>query len=548
MVFLGIARLKGHRFRFDLPKRLGVDITQTADGFTYSQSQKGHTLFTIHASKLIQYKGDQAELHDVTITLYGPEGSGRSDKIYGSDFSYDRKQGIARATGAVQIDFASPEGKPLSGVGRNPAAQTPGEPRSVGSAVHVTTSGVTFNQATGEATTDQRVDFVLARAAGSAIGATYSAKDGVLVLDHAVALTTRETDASALTTIHADHAQLLRDTRLAYLIKADALAQGRRSSSDEATVSFRSDGSAEQVEARGHVRLTTEDNAEVHSGSAILKLDPRSQPLSAELSGGVTYHSDDGRQTMQGSAVAGTLSFTPAPAFSGTESAAAKTAKRQELRHARFRNAVTFVLQQRSLAGDPNGSATREMRASQLDIDFAPGADGVSQPQHVLGVGGAMVNLHDIPSKGPAKTTSIAADQLLATLANGREFKLLDGQGNTRVVDTSADGATSTSTGDTLHVVLSAGPGSAPNPGLHTGAGARRVANHPSAAGASGGADAQIETAAQSGSVTLVQVPPADAKNADGTPESPIHATAQHGGVSRCNTVAGDDGRCSPPQ
>src|SRR5580704_1563467 len=88
--FFLYARYRFHRFEKDLPERLGVNIEQTANGFTYSQSSQGHTLYTIHASKLFQYKeGGKATLHDVQITLYGAPGSNRTDKISGSEFDYD---------------------------------------------------------------------------------------------------------------------------------------------------------------------------------------------------------------------------------------------------------------------------------------------------------------------------------------------------------------------------------------------------------------------------------------------------------------------------
>src|ERR1700745_3548867 len=88
--FIFYARYRIHRLAKDLPAKLGIDIQQTANGFTYSQSSKGHTFFTIHASNLIQYKaGAHAPPHDVHIPLYGPGGSSRTDKIYGSDFDYD---------------------------------------------------------------------------------------------------------------------------------------------------------------------------------------------------------------------------------------------------------------------------------------------------------------------------------------------------------------------------------------------------------------------------------------------------------------------------
>ena len=538
--FLVIARLEGHGLHFNLPGRLGADISQTADGFTWSQSQKGHTLFTIHASKLVEYKGDQAELHDVTITLYGAEGSGRSDKIYGSDFLYDRKQGIARATGAVQIDFASPDVRPdvRTDMRTAPGSDTAGSPAGAGAAppgqaantIHVNTSGVVFNQKTGDATTDQRVDFVLPRATGSALGASYNAKEGVLILDQSVELVARpaaqgpgslQAPSADDTVLHAAHAQLLRETHQAYLLQADAASGGRHTASDQAIVTFRQDGSAQLIDARGHVRITTEDGSQVHAANAVIDLDAASHPTLADLSGGVTYFADQDGRTMQGSAVSGTLSFTAAATTPGAGNPARQSG--QQLHHAQFRNAVAFVLQQHSLPGDPNGSATREMHASTVDIDFAPGADGRSQAQQVLGAGGARANLHDVPSKGPATTTLIEGDQLLATLADGREFRVLDGKGDTKVVDTAANGATSTSTGDTLHVTFSRSAAA--------GAGAKRVsgsgAGAAGAASAEGAASAQVDTAVQTGHVSLDQTPAAGAKNADGSASSPFHATAQ---------------------
>src|SRR3954447_16187331 len=82
--FFLLTRYKISHFGRDLPGRLGVNIQQDANGFTYSKSQGGHTLFTLHASKLIQYKGNgRATLHNVSISLYGQDGS-RNDHVYGN--------------------------------------------------------------------------------------------------------------------------------------------------------------------------------------------------------------------------------------------------------------------------------------------------------------------------------------------------------------------------------------------------------------------------------------------------------------------------------
>ncbi len=94
-----------------VPAKIGLEIKQTATGFTVSKSQQGRTLFTIQASKAVQFKqGGHAELHEVQITLYGSDSS-RFDQIRGADFEYDQQSGNVIAKGEVQIDLqANPGG------------------------------------------------------------------------------------------------------------------------------------------------------------------------------------------------------------------------------------------------------------------------------------------------------------------------------------------------------------------------------------------------------------------------------------------------------
>src|SRR5579863_364954 len=94
-----------------VPEKMGLEIKQSATGFTVSKSEQGRTLFKIQASKAVQFKqGGHAELHDVQITLYGSD-STRFDRIRGADFEYDQQSGNVIAKGEVQIDLQSnPEG------------------------------------------------------------------------------------------------------------------------------------------------------------------------------------------------------------------------------------------------------------------------------------------------------------------------------------------------------------------------------------------------------------------------------------------------------
>ena len=56
----------------NIPKQLGLDIQQTSDGFSLSKSEGGRTIYTIRASKAVQFKaGGRAELKNVHIVVYG---------------------------------------------------------------------------------------------------------------------------------------------------------------------------------------------------------------------------------------------------------------------------------------------------------------------------------------------------------------------------------------------------------------------------------------------------------------------------------------------
>lgn len=458
--FFVYARYRLHRLERDLPARLGINIQQTASGYTYSQSSGGHTLFTIHASRLIQYKrGGNATLHDVSIMLYGPPGSNRIDRISGSDFDYDPKDQIVQARGAVSID--------LQGLGSNNTAQQ--------DRIHVTTSGLVFNQKTGEADTGQHTEFAFPKASGSCTGAHYNSRTGVLVLDSQIALTTTTQGSPAV--IHAAHAQIERATGLAHLLDPQTVYKSETASSDSAIVAFRPNGSAQSIHAQGHVRVVSNNGSVVTAADSVTQLNDASQPQTIDLTGGVTYASKSSGQEMHGTAGSGTLTFGP----------------NSMLRHAQFRGAVNFADQVFHLSHDPNGTALRDMHANTLDIDFAPGPRGKSAvAQKALAVGNAVVALRTVPSKGPKQSTVISGDRLVAALTpDGRAIRQLDGTGHTRIVDLARDGSTNTSIGDTLHVTFSVPPA--------------RSANR--SASASAAQPSQIETAIQDGHVILTQKP-----------------------------------------
>ncbi len=106
-VFLAVAKCRNPFNRRDLPKRLGIDIQQEANGVTYSHALGAHSQFKIHASKVVQLKQGIVQLHDVKIELYGrrrqPRGPHRGRRVR---IRPEERQGDGRGAGGDYADAA----------------------------------------------------------------------------------------------------------------------------------------------------------------------------------------------------------------------------------------------------------------------------------------------------------------------------------------------------------------------------------------------------------------------------------------------------------
>jgi lipopolysaccharide export system protein LptA len=480
-------RWQGRRLGHDVPYGLGSSVQQSTQGFTHSESRGGHTIYSLHASKAVQFKSDgHLELHDVSITLYSAQGA-PSNRIYGSAFDWDPAKGTARAMGEVQIDL---QGSPASGAQAGKATTDDGEDKNT---VHVKTSGLVFNKQTGLASTTERIEFHLAQAAGSATGASFDSQTGIMILDADVAFNS-SVGGNPLS-VRAHHAQYDRASRLLYLLQDVTDYADSRSSSDQATVSFRADGSAYQMEAQGNVVLTGSDGQQINTRKAHIDLGPKSEPQQAIMDGGLLYVADNSARVMHGSASSGTLLFGP----------------QSTIKHAQLRDAVSVVDEEKlppvpsassKSKQNPPESTTRQIGATKVDIDFTSGPDRRPVAEHILAVGGARLNVHTIYAKTPPEDTTVTGDQLFATLVDGEVLSSLRGTGHTGLVDVSTSGVKQTSTGDNLLLTF-APPRLAPTkPEAKVAKGKTEPPTPPQPA-------AQLQSAVQVGNVTLAQETPA---------------------------------------
>ena len=273
-----------------VPGKIGLEIQQSAQGFTISKSEQGRTLFKLQASKAVQFKSSgEVELHEVAVTLYGRDSS-RFDQVYGKNFEYDPKSGDVTSQGEVQIDLqANPQGLLSSD-------QTP--PKELKNPIHMRTTNLVFNKNSGDAWTPAEIDFSVPQASGSAVGAKYSAQTETLTLQSRIRI---EMNGAQSSTLDADQAVLKKNPREILLRSPHAHSNQKQGQADELTLFLRDDNTLDHALAAGHVLMespakgvtepTNRGKAVPASSAAADKLDVamnyRNQVRNAMLSGNV---------------------------------------------------------------------------------------------------------------------------------------------------------------------------------------------------------------------------------------------------------------------
>jgi lipopolysaccharide export system protein LptA len=405
------------------PGILGVNIQQSTQGFTLSKSEAGRTLFTIHASKAVQYQeGGKAELRDVSIIVYGRL-SNRYDQIYGDDFEYDPHSGEVTAKGEVHID--------LEGNAQGPLNLDQATPQELKNPIHMKTSGLSFNAKSGVASTRQRIEFRVPQGHGAAVGAGYDSRASTLTLDSNIVV--RSTDESA-TTITARHGVITKGPSRAVLEGVRVAREAGSFASDQLTVYLRDDNTIEHMLATGDVRAETKGKSatEVRSQRAEAWITGKNALKAAEFSGSVQLNST-GEQAMQGTAGKVRIAFA-------AQNRAEKVVAGEGVK----------LLQQTS-----GSKAVHPVEIAAASIEFL--MNGGRALQQAVTSGPAQVTL--LPAAGTsgpdAGQTVATAGRFQARFNRQNRIDHLNGAPDTKVVSSSPGQPDKTSTGDTLEVTFS---------------------------------------------------------------------------------------------
>jgi lipopolysaccharide export system protein LptA len=421
------ARNKVQNALKEVPAKIGVEIQQSAQGFTYSHSEGSHTLFKIQASKSVQYKdGGRVELHDVTITLYGRDSS-RFDQIYGADFEYDPRSGDVVGKGQVQMDLeANPEGL------IHPDQATPKELKNP---VHLVTRNLLFNQKTGNANTQERVEFSLPQANGSALGLSYVANTTILTLQSQVDVDFHGATPARLTAIHGT---ITKNPRVVDLDLPRMQNGARRATADKGTLFLRADNTVERILASGNVQVESEASGSEKVQSDQMELlvaEKQDAVRSATFSGDVRVE-NSGPQPVQGNAGRVVLNFTGNNVLSTVHS----------------QDNVRLVQHQKPAS---TSASAQDVEVTASVVDFVV-ADG-RRLQRADTSGAAQIALRPVPGTG--QQTLVTAGKFQADFDDLGQLASLRGAPNARIVSQTPGQPDRVSTSNTLGASFHPGSG-----------------------------------------------------------------------------------------
>jgi lipopolysaccharide export system protein LptA len=434
-----IARWHVQPVLHNIPKSLGIDIQQTSDGFALSKSEGGRTIYTIRASKAVQFKaGGHADLRNVHIVVYG-RNHDRYDQIYGDQFTYNPETGDIQAVGEVHIDLQENAEGP-----KRPDQATPEELRNP---LHLVTNSLTFNQKSGIAQTDEVVQFRTEQAVGSGKGAYYDSRQNELQLKSDIHVVTTGAHPATIT---GTSGFIQKVPRQAVLLNAKVEQPDKTLTADKATLLFEPDNTVQHALAEGNVHIQDRGPSvvDVFGPRGDLNMGPKNSLQQAIVSGGAKFDST-GASIAHGSADTFVLDFE---------------AENQPSRFHMVKNARMKQDPQPGKAG--NSGQPMEIAADRLDYQLENG----NQLKTADTAGKAWITILPMPAGSkpdPAKgrknqdmgggnsTTVATAGKFHATFDDNNHIQTLHGWPNAKIVSSTPGEPDKVSTSDKLDVAFS---------------------------------------------------------------------------------------------
>jgi lipopolysaccharide export system protein LptA len=277
-----------------LPAKIAAGVDQQTQAFSLSKSLGGQALYKIQASQVTNFKDTgKTILHNVSIQVFGKKGD-REDHITAEECEFDPVSGSLFIPGEVEMEIEAPPAEPVKGTKQ--AASNP---------IHIATSALSFNQNTGQATTDREVRFRFTRGEGSSQGAIYNPQDQTITMKSQARFTLWKTEEDgkrdASGTLHSEK-------------KIDPAPAGTPPGEEEAThvaaSSLRWEHNGRKILLTAPVEIT-QGSRQLRAGDSEIFLDEEQRAQRATLGGGVQAADNNSRQQSEVAASRSQLEFTP---------------------------------------------------------------------------------------------------------------------------------------------------------------------------------------------------------------------------------------------
>jgi lipopolysaccharide export system protein LptA len=270
-----------HRERKSAPAPLPQNEEKRFTTLNIKKVEGTRTIYTVEASKSTDLKGqDISLLEDVKIVAFGKTGD-RNDVIHTQSCRYAKSDGSIQCDGSVQFDLQS--AADASRLAANPGAKP--------NIIHITTTGVTFERATGRAQTVQPVKFTFPNGSGDGIGAEYQSVEGhlrlvrdvhILLQPPAESANTKGTAPSSPVNLHGSSMEIEKTTHTIQLFgPATAVTNTQQVTAGEFTLLLDAEFRAQTVIAiPGSLNQEPQVTAHGEKGDSTL----RAEKLTAHLS------------------------------------------------------------------------------------------------------------------------------------------------------------------------------------------------------------------------------------------------------------------------
>ncbi len=357
------------------PHRIAPQVSQQTQAFSLSKTLGDRTLYTVEAQEVTHFE-NKVVLRGASILLYGKQGE-RRDRIETPEAEFDPSTGMLTISGEVTMHLGIP---PAETTGNREQEE---QGKGGSDSVTIVTTGLSFDQNTGIATTDQEVRFSFARGKGSARGAAYDPQSQYLNLRSAVLLALQDGNSEAVTEIRAASLVFQQGQSSIHLGAPVEVVRGTRSiqAGGDAQILLDERRQARRVRLDGgltSVDRSPDRTSEIRARRGSLELSDDGKLQTLDLHGDVAWASAtsaSGGSQQEGRAQLAELTFT-------AEGSLSRIFANQEARmvlHDAPPSSAGSEGGQRAFQRPTLGAGTQTLAAQQIEVVMAPDGQTVRQ-------------------------------------------------------------------------------------------------------------------------------------------------------------------------